>query len=211
MPIIKELFFPTPIYYYDIEDSAELNQMLKVRVRSWRERDDKGIKRSNVSSLGAWHSPTTMFQMPEFDFFNQRVIAFMQEVYDDQKFHPDFIPYSQNMWANINPSHGYNRSHTHPGSLWSGVYYVQTPENCGRVLFADPRPRANMMNEQVLTENRGAEYWNEVNHQALAGRIIIFPAWLRHEVEPNMSELPSPDGDRISISFNFSQVQRPVD
>jgi uncharacterized protein (TIGR02466 family) len=29
------------------------------------------------------------------------------------------------MWANINPPGGYNRAHTHPNSLWSGVYYVK--------------------------------------------------------------------------------------
>jgi ectoine hydroxylase-related dioxygenase (phytanoyl-CoA dioxygenase family) len=34
----------------------------------------------------------------------------------------------------------------------------------------------------------------------LPGRIIMFPAWLWHSVEPNQS-----DDIRISVSFNFIQ------
>ena len=35
--------------------------------------------------------------------------------------------------------------------------------------------------------------------------MILFPGWLMHEVEPNMSELEGPAGDRISVSFNLFQ------
>jgi uncharacterized protein (TIGR02466 family) len=43
------------------------------------------------------------------------------------------------MWANINPPGGFNRTHIHPNSLWSGVYYVKTPKNCGHLKLEDPR------------------------------------------------------------------------
>ena len=54
----------------------------------------------------------------------------------------------------------------------------------------------------------GAEHWKEVHHTAIAGRLILFPSWLRHEVEPNLSTLGSPQSDRISISFNYAQGQK---
>lgn len=52
---------------------------------------------------------------------------------------------------------------------------------------------------------RGPESWQEVYYQPIEGRIILFPSWLVHEVEPNMSEQSEMAGDRISISFNLLQ------
>jgi uncharacterized protein (TIGR02466 family) len=43
------------------------------------------------------------------------------------------------MWANINPPGGFNRAHIHPNSLWSGVYYVKTPKNCGHLKVRRPK------------------------------------------------------------------------
>jgi uncharacterized protein (TIGR02466 family) len=37
----------------------------------------------------------------------------------------------------------------------------------------------------------------------LEGRMLIFPSYLAHQVEPNES-----DEDRISVSFNLSIVNR---
>ena len=42
--------------------------------------------------------------------------------------------------------------------------------------------------------------WREVHLEPKEGRIIMFPAWLWHGVEPNES-----NDIRISVSFNFIQ------
>ena len=206
MSLKKELFFPTPIYFVDLDDSAALNSYLKSRIYSWRELDAAGIQRSNVSQVGAWHSPTTMSARPEFASFVDLVTAQITQVFQDQLYSADSVPVCFNMWANINPRQGYNRSHVHPGSLWSGVYYVQAPEQCGQVIFQDPRAQVSVMAPSMDdARERGAEQWSEVFHRAVEGRLILFPSWLRHEVEPNMSPLASPDSDRISVSFNYGQ------
>ena len=49
------------------------------------------------------------------------------------------------MWANINMRYSHNRNHVHPGALWSGVYYIQTPKDSGRIWFTDPRGEAHTM------------------------------------------------------------------
>ena len=48
-----------------------------------------------------------------------------------------------NMWANINPTYSYNKTHTHPNSMWSGVYYIKVPKNSGKLFLEDPRPGPN--------------------------------------------------------------------
>ncbi len=44
------------------------------------------------------------------------------------------------------------------------------------------------------------ELWREVHYEPKAGRCIMFPSWLWHEVKPNKS-----NDTRISVSFNFLQ------
>ena len=39
----------------------------------------------------------------------------------------DSEPVLGNMWANVNPTYSYNKTHTHPNSMWSGVYYIKVP------------------------------------------------------------------------------------
>ena len=41
------------------------------------------------------------------------------------------------------PTYSYNKTHTHPNSLWSGVYYIKVPKNSGKLFLEDPRPGPN--------------------------------------------------------------------
>jgi len=113
------------------------------------------------------------------------------------------------MWANINKKYSHNRNHTHPGALWSGVYYIQCPKESGRIWFTDPRGEAHMILPRY--RERPPFTWREVYYEPLPGRLLIFPAWLVHEVEPNLNkEFENDDnrGWRYSISFNLNQGLR---
>ena len=50
--------------------------------------------------------------------------------------------------------------------------------------------------------------WKEVYFEPVAGRMLIFPAWLSHEVQPNLTKLKGRAADRISIAFNYIQQLR---
>jgi len=45
-----------------------------------------------------------------------------------------------------------------------------------------------------------------VAYSAKEGQMIMFPAWLSHGVEINESKEKGEKGWRISVSFNFIQV-----
>jgi uncharacterized protein (TIGR02466 family) len=104
------------------------------------------------------------------------------------------------MWANVNPKGGFNRTHIHPNSLWSGVYYVKTLPNCGHLKLEDPRSIALMTRPRMKPGPQPGRLWREVHYEPVAGRLIMFPSWLNHCVDPNLS-----DDIRISVSFNFMQ------
>jgi uncharacterized protein (TIGR02466 family) len=189
----RELFFPTPIYIQDVGSPA-FNQKLEQDIIAWSNRD-KGIKRTNVNG---WHSTSDMADYPEYKELVDILFQAQRDIYKEE--HLDSEPFLGNMWANINPPGGYNRTHIHPNSLWSGVYYVKTPKNCGHLKLEDPRSVALMTRPRQVSGEQPQRLWREVHYEPVAGRLIMFPAWLNHCVDPNQS-----NEIRISVSFNFMQ------
>lgn len=204
----RDLFFPTPIFYTDLSAAATINAHIKPLIYQWRDDDPNGELRTNEPSSGGWHSRTQMHMRRDFDPLTVEIFEFFHGVFSKQGYDADFEPACDSMWANINPRQASNRHHTHPHALWSGVYYVQTPPECGLLYFSDPRPQTQVMPPYYDLQRRPAETWHEVHYQPVEGRLIVFPAWLPHAVQANMSSLPGADGDRISISFNFHQRRK---
>ncbi len=204
--MVKELFFPTQVYFFDFPDAKRLNRNLKRRIRQWRKAAPEGIVRSNVQSMGSWHSPVDMKTRPEYAEICQRIVDVAANIYTDLGYAADSFPCIDNMWANISPRYGFNREHNHPGVLWSGVYYVQAPANCGRLVIREPRRESTMIQPRFRDDQpRKKEVWGEVYYEPVPGRIIIFPGWLEHAVEPNLSTRKGTAGERISIAFNLIQ------
>ena len=209
--IKRELYFPTLIYYQDMSGVQELNSAIKSHLHELRSVDPDGIVRSNVKRVGAWHSPDDLHKREEYRLLTNRILGSAQRIYDDLGYDPEYQAAYANMWAIIHPKYGYNRNHTHPNSLWSGVYYVQVPPDSGRIWFTDPRAQSMVSIPRYVSDQpRQPESWSEVYYEPVEGRMILFPAWLVHEVEPNMSEADGQAGDRIAISFNLLQVRRKV-
>ena len=191
--MFRELLFPTPIYIADIEHPT-LNQELERDIVAWS-KQDKGVVRTNVQG---WHSTTDMHERPEYKNLVNMLYEAQKTIYDQE--HLASEPFLGNMWANINPPGGMNRAHQHPNSLWSGVYYVKAPKNCGHLKIDDPRSSAAMIRPRQKDENKPARLFRETHYEPIAGKCIMFPSWLMHCVDPNNS-----NDIRISVSFNFLQ------
>ena len=208
--LTREFHFPTGIYFRDFQDPEKLNAKIIPRIRQLREEDEKGIKGSHIPSLGGWHSNDQLKKDPIFAELTARLEKTMRQISEDAGYHPDCEIELDNMWAIINPPGSYNKSHVHPRSLWSGVYYLQVPENAGRIGFTDPRIGKVMLDPGFHPDRpRKPEHWVEVFFQPKVGRLILFPSWLYHAVEANRSEAEGEAGERIIISFNFTQRRAP--
>ncbi len=209
--ICKELYFPTPIYFWNGHNAAELNAELAAHILAWRAEIPKGIVRSNVERVGAWHSPADMHRRPEYHGLAVQILASMAVVFNDQGYDPEYEPALSLMRANISPRYGFNRHHTHPGVLWSGVYYVRARENSGRILFTNPRAQAHVIEPYFPSQGeRRPEVWSEVYYAPIEGRMLFFPAWLWHEVEPNLAVGEGEARESISISLNVFQRKKGV-
>ena len=197
----RELLFPTPVYYKDLPNHAELNNYLFNHIKNWAATTPT---ESKTNSGTGWHSPTDMNEKEEYKPLVQELFKMAEECNNDYGVKPKLG--LGNMWANINPPMAYNKTHTHPNSLWSGVYYIKTPVNCGHIWFTDPCGQRHI-DLPIMDPDKvkPIHYWREVHYEPIEGRIIMFPGWLTHEVAPNMSDLTGEKGWRVSVSFNFAQ------
>lgn len=184
--------FPTALYVFRLHDAEALNKHLLELVYQLRE-VDPGYSASNV--LG-WHSKVNLFELEEVKSLKTLVDEAIAEVSIAMGYEKVAIT-PANCWANINPKYASNKIHDHANCLFSGVYYVKTPEECGNLMLYDPRESRTFYKPAV--QNYTAYTADAIAHVAEAGLLLIFPSWLRHGVEPNLS-----DEDRVSIGFNYT-------
>ena len=91
-------------------------------------------------------------------------------------------------FAQVNPVVGY------PNNYLSGVYYVAVPPPGSKIFFQDPRPSMIMPKPRQYSRLTA----NAADAESKEGRLLIFPAWLKHTVPANDGQT-----ERISISFNL--------
>src|SRR5262249_46580948 len=121
--------------------------------------------------------------------------------------HPEYfaVTWRANMWANINRSGHGNEFHWHRGAYWSGVYYVDdggidADEALGGELeLMDPRGPVPTMIAPHLGFAMPGGLSSTWRVRPKAGRLVMFPAWLMHQVRPYRGT-----SQRISIAFNLT-------
>jgi uncharacterized protein (TIGR02466 family) len=185
---IEELF-PTPLWILDIvpEDAAAFNARLKVEV------ENLISPRPKVPTGSNWQTPHDLHLRPAFADLTKFIETAARNVaqYLQIEQYPMVIT---GCWANINPTGAYHPTHNHPNNYLSGVYYVAVPETGTHLVFQDPRPGSIAPWTPKLSRITS----NAAVQQPRPGRMVMFPAWLRHHVPTNETA-----GDRISIAFNL--------
>ena len=101
----------------------------------------------------------------------------------------------------INGPGSYNKVHSHPHNFLSGAFYLQVPKDSGKLTFHNPHLQSEVLAPPMKTD-QSIHLAPRVGWQPKVKDLLIFPAWLTHEVEINNSK-----EDRIMLSFN-AKIQR---
>jgi len=192
LQIVPQSLFPSLVWTTVFNDRDSLNRKLLEAAKQLRNSDPAGVDNTNVKG---WQSPNTLQNLSEFEEMNRRILQVCQRIGESQNFNPKVV-YRHQAWVNISPPGASNKIHFHANCHFSGVYYVslKAPE-CGSIFFRDPRVASRMLTYPAL---RPTDFTtDEVRMPPEEGRMYVFPGWMEHGVEENMS-----DRDRVSISFN---------
>lgn len=109
-------------------------------------------------------------------------------------------------WANVNGPGDSNFCHYHPGSFWSGTYYVNDggvlddPSLGGGFEMLDPCGMAPAMLAPTLafTGEGGLAAGMTETIAPRPGLLFLFPSWLQHQVRAYRGSR-----ERTSIAFNL--------
>ena len=105
---------------------------------------------------------------------------------------PSYIIELTEMWGNVLQTGEDHEYHSHPNSLFSGVFYL-TEGN--PTMFCDPRPATNVLRLNTTLNHFSC---STMGTQAVPNELVIFDSWLWHYVRVNKT----PD-IRKTISFNI--------
>ena len=192
--IKPDFLFPTVVVPVNFPDCAKVNEGLIKLARKMQEQDGKAKLNHNHSGKNSWQSMREIHKIEDpamkewVESLNPLLNDWAKEILEEEGFELVI----DSAWFNINPPGGENKPHTHPGSNWSGVYYVDKPEGSGNLQLYDP-----ITQRHPLREPRNKTRKSMMDIKLVTGGLIMFPAWLQHSVEVNTCK-----NDRISISFN---------
>lgn len=192
--------FPTNVWAHDLAPTTRdpLNQALKTRI------DELLSPRPTISPGETWQTRNDLQKDPGFEPLMAIVREAVTGVLEFLEAEP--TPFEvTGCWANVNPAGAPHSMHNHGNNYLSGVYYVQTGEGSDSITFFDPRNEVGVITPRFTKRNQNNS--RTVNIEAKTGRLVLFPAWLRHAVSPNQNP-----AHRISIAFNvmFSDFTRSV-
>ena len=188
------LFFPTPVWAIQLENYKLVNEEMYNYIKIQQKMDGVGINKSNIKG---WHSKDFNLSEKEPQNFISFMSSSIEQVMIDMNWDKEKqLAKIDNMWAIVNIGGSANLRHQHGNSTISGAYYVRAPENCGDIVFYDPRPAP-------VYSYPNAKQPNSLNAQVNAispkeGALVLFPSYLDHSVNENLSK-----NERIVISFNI--------
>ena len=148
------------------------------------------------SNYGGWQSPSIDIDTLPHSFIKLKleIDDQIKKVCDDTSLPSLSL---DNLWFNVNPPGTYNIIHTHPHSVISGVYYIDAPEeNMGNIRFYRDDAAEYYMPDNCTANNSFTAL--SVEYPPKAGILLLFPSWLKHSVQGNMS-----NKNRVSMSFNY--------
>ena len=188
--------FPTVIHELKVEKFKSIKNKLVQFVYEQQEEDLDGVRYSNV---GGWQSQPTYNSQDNIllSTVSETLMPYFKDNVMDMS---NEIIY-EGLWMNINKKGDHNSTHDHPGCHMAGVFWINSPPECGNLEMQNPHS-FSMGNEMMMyTEDfqKKSSAYPVYMFPPTEGTLLLFPACINHRVSASQS-----DEDRISVAFNLS-------
>ncbi len=178
--------FPTPVYKTTLEKNLSKKELLFVDKNKLKTHKNEGNITSNNSYI-----------LNEKEFKNlKKDLTIKVEDYFDKIICPagNITPYITQSWLNYTEKNQFHHRHTHPNSLVSGVFYINSNDEFDKIKFFKDN-----LHSTIKFETKTWNLWNSETwwFPVKTGDLILFPSSLTHMVETKEG-----DNTRVSLAFN---------
>jgi len=130
---------------------------------------------------------------PELSFLKNKIMEYVHYfMWDIMKYNNNNFKMTTSWIAKSSPGQT-SHWHNHNNCFYSGVFYVDTHENCGDIKFTSMDNRRYSLIVSEYNEMNSVEFYVKPDNL----RLLLFPAETYHQVAKNESIK-----DRYSIAFN---------
>ena len=184
--------YSVPLWQSEYPEFDEHKEIFLNVARTYKDQNPS-VQKSNIAG---YHSPETLQGVEELRPLFEYLCQLGFKAVGDLDFVDCDIALTS-AWLNINDTRQcMNGEHVH-GDVFSGVFYLQAPEESGKLVLQNPAIN-RMWNGCALTAQKNQFTGESIRIEPVEGNIILFPSYLPHSVETN-----NHDEERISISFNL--------
>lgn len=186
--------YSVPLWQSEYPEFEEHKEIFLSAIKEYKEQNPTREKPG--SNIAGYQSPNTLHHVAELRSLFEYICQIGFKACADLDFIDCDIALTS-AWLNVNDSRQcMNSEHVH-GDVFSGVFYLQAPEESGKLSLINPA--INRIWQGISLTSEKNQYTAEsIKIEPVEGNIILFPSYLPHFVETN-----NHDGERISISFNL--------
>ena len=192
--------FPCPIYIIERPDFLEAVNAVS--------EEALGVvkKERDLNELYPVHMTGSYYADPRVAGFSEFVGATAWNILNEQGYAmQDKAVQFTEMWTQEHHKHSAMDAHVHGfGSQIVGFYFLETPEDCSRVVFHDPRAgkvQIDLPEQDMSTATPASKM---INFTPKPGMMIFANSWLMHSFTRHAAELPIK-----FVHFNLTVIHQP--
>ena len=193
--------FPVSYYRGAVEDNAKLKDLiLPIVERTVKECETpEGWLTTNITT--SFCNEKISSELANLTEVKRQYFNVIKGFFDD-KFRLEI----DDIWYNSYTEGEYQEAHNHCGDALAPTHFACVhflsfnPKIHSPLTFIDPMDTLRHLSINMKTE----EYNDRHNPRVREGSLVMFPAYLKHEVK---SYPPTPDEPRITVSFNITVTE----
>jgi len=191
--------FPCPIYIIERPDFLEAVNTVS------EEFLDVAKKERDLNEIYPVYMTQNFFGDPRMAGFSEFVGATAWNILNEQGYAmQDKAVQFTEMWTQEHHKHSAMDAHVHGfGSQIVGFYFLETPEDCSRVVFHDPRAAKVQIDLPEQNISAATPASKAINFTPKPGMMIFANSWLMHSFTRHAAELPIK-----FVHFNLTVIQQ---
>ena len=193
-------YFPCPVYLIERPDFLEVVQSVS----------EEGLaaqrKTQDLNEIYPVVMSGNFFGDPRITKFSEFVGGTAWNILNEQGYAmQDKVVSFTEMWTQEHHKHSAMDQHVHGfGSQIVGFYFLETPEDCSRLVFHDPRAGKVQVDLPEQDMNMATPASKMINFVPKPGMMVFANSWLAHSFTRHAADLPIK-----FVHFNLTVIPAP--